>query len=408
MIEQQTTLRRTLNLPMLIFYGVGVTIGAGIFALIGEAMLIAGNKAPIGFVVAGIIAAATGLSYAKLAAVYPRAAGEAVFVNIGMGPNWGRLVGIGVTITAIVSSAVIALSFAGYLGQLITIPAPILVLAILATMATIACLGVTHSVIFAAIVTTIELGALIVIVWFGAEHLAVPSNWVDGLAPPTDFSLWPAIFSASLLAFFAFVGFEDIENMAEETINPHITVPRAIIGTLIITVLIYALVALVAVSAPDPSAVANSEAPLATLFAQLTGGNGDLIAAAATIAMVNGILVQIVMAARVMFGMGKEGLLPKAISKLHPTRQTPIRATILVTVLIAILALIFPLGALARTTSAVILIVFTLVNFSLWRIGSRKNAAPSLQRWKLLGLVGAFLSAGLLAIEMINQLSNWA
>ncbi len=196
--------------------------------------------------------------------------------------------------------------------------------------------------------------------------------------------------------------------MAEETIDPHINVPRAIIGTLIITVLIYALVALVAVSAPDPSAVANSEAPLATLFAQLTGGNGDLIAAAATIAMVNGILVQIVMASRVMFGMGKEGLLPKAISKLHPTRQTPIRATILVTVLIAILALIFPLGGLARTTSAVILIVFTLVNFSLWRIGSRKDAAPSLQRWKLLGLVGAFLSAGLLAIEMINQLSNWA
>ncbi len=86
MQEQPITLRRTLNLPMLIFYGVGVTIGAGIFALIGETMLIAGNKAPIGFVVAGIIAAATGLSYAKLAAVYPRAAGEAIFVNIGLGP----------------------------------------------------------------------------------------------------------------------------------------------------------------------------------------------------------------------------------------------------------------------------------------------------------------------------------
>jgi APA family basic amino acid/polyamine antiporter len=406
MSEQSTTLKRTLTLPLLIFYGVGVTIGAGIFALIGETISIAGNKAPIGFVLAGIIAAATGLSYAKLAAVYPRAAGEAVFVNIGMGQNWGRLVGIGVTITAIVSSAVIAIAFAGYLGQLIPLPAPILVIGIVALLTLIACLGVTQSVIFAAIITAIELGALILIVWFGANSLTVPSNWVDAFAPPSSFEIWPAIFSAALLAFFAFVGFEDIENMAEETINPHINVPLAIIATLIITVIIYALVALVAVSAPDPTAIAHSKAPLATLYAQLTGGSGELIAAAATIAMVNGILVQIIMGARVIFGMSKEGMLPQGLSHVHPKLKTPIRATIGVAVLITVLALTFPLGGLARTTAAVILTVFTLVNISLWRIGNRKQSDPSLQRWKYLGLLGAALSAGLLIIELINQIST--
>jgi len=402
MQTEQTKLKRTLNLPMLVFYGVGVTIGAGIFALIGETILIAGNKAPIGFLLAGIIAAATGLSYAKLAAVYPRAAGEAVFVQIGIGPTWGRLVGLGVTLTAIVSSAAIAISFAGYLGQLINLPAPILILGILAMLTGIACWGVRESVIFAAVITAIELSALIVIVWFGAESLAVPSNWVSAFSPPTDLAQWPAISSAALLAFFAFVGFEDIENMAEETVKPHINVPRAIIATLVITVCIYALVALVAVSAPDPTKIATSEAPLATLFSQLSGGNGDVIAAAATIAMVNGILVQIVMASRVVFGMGKEALLPKTLSVLHPVRQTPIRATLVVAALISILALTFPLGGLAKTTSMIILSVFTLVNVSLWRIGSRKEAATSLQRWRNLGLVGAVLSAGLLIVEFFN------
>ncbi|MFT6657184.1 APC family permease [Maritalea sp.] len=406
MSTQPTKLKRSLNLPLLILYGVGVTIGAGIFALIGEAMLIAGNKAPIGFVMAGVIASATGLSYAKLAAVYPRAAGEAVYVNIGLGANWGRIVGLGVTITAIISSAVIAISFAGYLGQLIAVPAPILVLGILAVLTGIACFGVKESVIFAAIITAIELGALIVIVWFGADSLALTKNWVAAFSPSADLAQWPAISSTALLAFFAFIGFEDIVNMAEETVKPQINVPRAVIATLVITVLIYTLVALIAVSAPDPNAIAVSEAPLATLFAQLTGGNGDLIAAAATIAMVNGILVQIVMAARVLFGMGMEGLLPIALAKLHPVRQTPVRATLLVAVLIAILALTFPLGGLAKTTSMVILTVFTLVNISLWRIGNQHDADPSLQRWKYLGLVGAALSGGLLMIEVFNQMTN--
>ncbi len=107
--SRKEALNRVIGLPLLVFYGVGVTIGAGIFALMGEILRIAGDHAPLTFLIAGLIAGATGFSYSRLGAVYPVAAGEAVYVKVGLGPFWGRLVGLGVSATGIVSSAVIAL-----------------------------------------------------------------------------------------------------------------------------------------------------------------------------------------------------------------------------------------------------------------------------------------------------------
>lgn len=112
------SLRRVLGLPLLVFYGLGVTVGAGIFALIGEVVKIAGDGAMLAFLVAGLIASVTGVSYACLSGEYPRAGGEAVYVNMALGRGFARLVGYGVTLTAIISSAVIALAFSGYLGTL--------------------------------------------------------------------------------------------------------------------------------------------------------------------------------------------------------------------------------------------------------------------------------------------------
>ena len=107
---------------MLVFYGVGVTVGAGIFALVGEVVGIAGDHAPLAFLVAGLIAGASGVSYAKLSSVYVRAAGEAVYVKVGLGTWPAMAVGYGVTATAIISSAVLAQAFGGYLGSLVSIP----------------------------------------------------------------------------------------------------------------------------------------------------------------------------------------------------------------------------------------------------------------------------------------------
>ncbi|MEO4044206.1 amino acid permease [Hoeflea sp. CAU 1731] len=403
--SREEALNRVIGLPLLVFYGVGVTIGAGIFALMGEILRIAGDHAPLTFLIAGLIAGATGFSYSRLGAVYPVAAGEAVYVKVGLGAFWGRLVGLGVSATGIVSSAVIALSFAGYLGSLVALPQWLLSLSVIAALTLIAFAGVRMSVGFAAVITVLETGTLIVVCFAGAPLVFEADIAPKLLSLPASGAVWGLVLSASLIAFFAFVGFEDIVNMAEETRDPQRNLPLAIILTLVITIAIYLLVSIIAIAAPDREALTSSQAPLADLFASITGRSGAPIAAMATIAMVNGILVQIVMSSRVLYGMARENLMPGFLAHVHEKRRTPSTATLLVGAIIAILALAVPLVSLAKLTSIVILMVFTLVNLSLWRIGSRPEAPAGLKNWRLWGLAGAVLSAFLLVPELIAVVS---
>ncbi|MFZ1813598.1 MAG: amino acid permease [Rhizobiaceae bacterium] len=397
---QPATLRRTISLPLLVFYGVGVTVGAGIFALVGEILRIAGTAAPSAFLLSGLIAGVTGFSYALLVTVFPKAGGEAVFVNRGLGNIAGWLAGAGVTVTGIISSAAIARAFAGYTSELFTAPAFIPIVAVILLLTLIAMWGVRESVMFAALVTVLEVGTLIVVIAAGlptSESLPPFSQMVPldaGLA-----ALSPVL-GGAILAFFAFIGFEDIENMAEETIDPARNAPRAIFWTLGITVLLYVALSVVAVSSPARDQVANSPAPVAVLFEAATGLDSSIVAAMAAVAMINGILVQIVMAARVLYGMANEGLAPLWLAKVHATRQTPLRATLTVSALVLVLALSLPLVRLAEMTSLVTLAVFALVNLSLFALGSR-NAEPKLRRWRWWGLLGA---AVCIAIPMAQLL----
>lgn len=389
---------------MLVFYGVGVTIGAGIFALIGEIVRVAGDHAPVAFLVAGLIAGATGWSYALLASIYPRAAGEAVYVNAGLGSWPARLVGYGVTLTAIISSAVIAQAFSGYLGTLISISQPLLIVGGVLLLGAVAWLGVRESVALAAVITLLEVGTLLIVIFFGASLLADTEVVARVVTPPTTMVAWSLVTSSALIAFFAFIGFEDIANMAEETINPAKVIPQAIILTIVITVGLYSIISAIAVAMPDRAALTSSSAPLSVLFESVTGYSGKPVSAMASIAMVNGILVQIVMASRVIYGMTREGLAPKALGVLSVHRRTPARAIGLVTISIVVLALTLPLVNLAQATSMVTLAVFILVNLALWRIGGQSDAAPVLVRWRYWGLLGVLLSAGLFVVEGVHLL----
>ena len=207
-----------------------------------------------------------------------------------------------------------------------------------------------------------------------------------------------------MIAFFAFIGFEDLVNMAEETVNPQTVMPKAIAWTLLITILLYVLIAAIAEALPDRQAISSS-APLAALFEAFTGLSGSPIAAIASIAMVNGVLIQIVMAGRAIYGMANEGLLPAWLGQVQARRQTPMRAIGLASACIAALALGFPLAQLAQATSLVTLAVFTAVNLALWRLGSQADAAAVLQRWRLWGLLSAAMPAGLLLSEVWRQLT---
>jgi basic amino acid/polyamine antiporter, APA family len=399
-------LRRTLGLPLLVLYGLGVTIGAGIFALIGEIAGLAGDHAPLAFLIAGLVAAATGYSYAVLAAAFPRAGGEAVFVNMGLGANWARLVGLGVLLTAIISSATITLAFAGYVSAVVALPRWAIIITIVSLLAGLAAWGIRESVWFAAMVTILEVGTLLVVIATSAAHID-SADVARIFSLPADINAAQGIIAASFLAFFAFIGFEDIENMAEETVNPQRVLPRAIFLTLILTVLIYAAIATVAASVPGREILPGNPAPLAALFHLATGQSGTAIAAMAAIAIINGILVQIMMGSRLIYGMAREGLVPAAIGAVNPARQTPVRAICVLAGLIMLLALTFPLSLLAETTSGIILAVFTMVNLSLWRIGRRPDAPPKLRRVCGWGILAAILSAALLIFDLVSdQLKN--
>ncbi|MCB1383914.1 MAG: amino acid permease [Notoacmeibacter sp.] len=396
--NEKTGLRRTLTLPLLVFYGLGVTVGAGIFALIGEILALAGDRAPQAFLLAGLIAGATGLSYALLVRLFPKAGGEAVFVNRGLGKLAGGLAGFGVVVTGIVSSAVIALAFAGYARTIVPLPAPVLTIGIIAVLSLIAWWGVRESVFFAALITILEVGTLIIIIALGAPLLTDARHIAETLTPSLSLAAMAPVFSGAIIAFFAFIGFEDIENMAEETVDPVRTAPKAIFITLGLTVIIYVALSVIATLAPDRAAITGSPAPLAVLFKSITGWPGKPVAAVAAVAMVNGILVQIVMAARVLYGMAGEGILPAWFAHVDPARRTPGRATLLVATIIAALALFFPLVGLAEATSLVTLAVFAMVNLSLFRLGGMADY-PQLRLWRWWGLFAAAICMGLAAFQ---------
>lgn len=393
-------LRRVLSLPWLVFYGVGVTVGAGIFALIGDILGLAGDHAPWSFAVAGVVAGFTAFSFAALSSAYPRAAGEVIYVKEGIGPLAGRLVGYALLLTALMAGAVISLAFAGYVASFSGLPDWAALIGVLVLLAGVAAAGVKESVAAAALITALEVGTLLIVIAVGLPSAIGSGTLWTVLMPPTELSQWSAVLAGSFLAFFAFIGFENIVNMAEEAEDAARVIPRAVILTLLISIVIYALAAAVAASFADRAALVGSKAPLAVLFEGETGRPGAIIAAMASIAMVNGILVQIVMASRVLYGMAGEGMMPGLLGRVHPRRQTPVIAIMIFTLLIGILALSVPLVRLAEMTSFVILAIFTLVNASLFLIGGRPSSPERLRRWRWTGLTGAIVSSGLILAEL--------
>ncbi len=392
-------LSRVLSLPGLVFYGVGVTVGAGIFALIGTILGVAGPFAPLSFLVAGLIAGSTAWSYALLVRRFPFAGGEAIYVTRGLGPVAGRIAGLGVVVTGIVSSATIALAFGGYLSELVPVAPKPAAVVLVVLLAVVAWRGVRESVMVAAVVTLLETGTLIVVVGYGLPVLvdAEASDIFRTLAAAPLHA--EAILAGAVLAFFAFIGFEDMVNMAEETRDPERTVPRAIIATLAITILIYLLLATIATLTRDSQAVVSSRAPMATLFESLSGLSGKPVATVSALAMVNGILVQVVMAARVLYGMASNGQLPQPLARIDRRRHTPVVATALVATAVIILAMGLDLARLAELTSLVTLAVFTLVNLSLFMIGTR-SPEFGIGRWRWWGMAAAFPTAGILLWQL--------
>lgn len=306
-MDNKPELIRKLSLPLLIFYGIGTILGAGIYVLVGKVAGEAGFYTPFSFIFASLLAAFSAFSYAELAARFPRSAGEAIYIQEGFGiKKFSIVVGLMIVTVGIISIATLAHGFAGYLRVFFDLPETLIVVSLVLFIGVVCIWGIGQSVLMASIMTVVEIIGLLIILYIGRDAFSlVPAKFPE-MIPPLDMSIWTGILMGSFIAFYAYLGFEDIVNVAEEAIQPRINIPLAIIISLVVTTIFYILIAMVAVLLIPTKELALSNAPLAMLYETTTGQSPVIITVISLISVVNGALIQMIMGSRVLYGMSKK------------------------------------------------------------------------------------------------------
>ena len=404
----QPSLRRSLSLPLTTFYGLGNILGAGIYVLIGKVVAEAGLFAPVSFLLASLLACLTAFTYAELSARFPLSAGEAVYVQEGIGIRQvSALVGLLIILAGIVSAATILRGFTGYLQVFVGVPDAVAIPVLVVMLGGLAAWGISESVRVAALITLIEVAGLLLIIWIAAPDLAAARPALSDFAPLSGTTAWYGIFIGGFLAFYAFIGFEDMVNVAEEVRQPSSNLPRAILMALAVSTLLYFLVALAAVASVPAGELADVDAPLAYMYQHITGRDPVVITVIGMFAVINGALIQIIMASRVCYGMGRKHWLPAVFARVNRLTRTPVVATGVVSVLVLVMALWLPIETLAKATSYFLLIVFALVNLALWRLKRDVAHPPGIIRIPLwVPVTGFFASAAFVVIQGLIDLLN--
>lgn len=391
-------LRRALTTPLLTLYGLGVTVGAGIYVLVGAAAQQAGPFASISFIVAAIVVSLTALSYAELSTRYPVSAGEAAYVEAGFNSaSLAVVVGLAVAASGMISAAAVAIGAASYLNGLTGVSDSNLTALVIVSMGLIALLGIAQSVFIAAIITVVEIFGLLFVVGWGLTTQEPQGVELVQMIPGFDPEIWRGVLAASLLAFFAFVGFEDMANVAEEVKDPVRTIPRAIVWTLALATLLYVATTTTVLLVVPIDKLSTSSAPLSLVFENAADAIKTGFGTIAIIATVNGVLIQTIMASRVLYGLADQGHLPKWLSQVAPRTKTPVIATLVVMAIILCLSLALPIAILAERTSQMVLCVFVIVNLSLIRLKLKTDTSLDCFRVPLVvPILGVFASVLLL------------
>lgn len=364
-------LKKSLGLGLLTAYGVGVMVGAGIYVLVGHAAGVAGVWAPVSFLLAALVSVPTALAFSELSARIPEAAGDSSYVEVGLKRHGlAVLVGAINIIAGTVAAAAVLRGGVGYLTSIVPVPFGVAVVGLGLLLTFIAVIGVLESLAFAAILTIVEVLGLALVIWAGFNAAPV-ADWTA----PAPFA-WSGVLGASIFAFFAFIGFDDLVNMAEEAKDPARAMPRAILLSLGATALLYALVSVAAVRAVPLADLAATERPLALVWEAGTGTSAVFLSAIAVAAALNGVLAQIVMASRVFFGLGRRSPPLAIFYRAHPRFGTPVLASLLVGAVVIAAALTLPVALLAEYTTLALLIVFAIVNAALIGLKRQGGATP--------------------------------
>jgi APA family basic amino acid/polyamine antiporter len=353
------SLKREVGLFGATSYGVGIILGAGIYALIGPAASVAGNSIWISFIIGALISSFTGLSYAELSTMFPKAAAEYVYVKSAFNNALPAfLTGWLIIFTGAVSASTVALGFASYFKALFNYPIVFTALILIALLSFLNFCGIEESSRVNVLFTAIEIAGLLLIIFLGMSRFGK----VNYFETPSVHG----IFSAAALMFFAYLGFEDIVNIAEETKNPTKNLPRALILSVLITTILYVLVALSAVSLANWKALGDSDAPLAYAASKAMGDTAfSLMSYIALFATANTVLIISIVGSRMIYGMAKAGALPPILSRVHFKTSTPWIAVICTMSFSMFFVLLGDIGLVASITSFGVFITFAFVNLSL-------------------------------------------
>lgn len=368
-------LKRALGLFEASVYGIGIILGAGIYVLIGEAASIAGNSLWMAFIFTALIASFTGLSYAELSSMFPKSAAEYVYMkNAFRNKYFPFVLSCLIIFTEVFAGATVALGFGGYLQSFLAgfVEIPVILLAILLVffLSLLSFYGIKESARFNVIFTIVEILGLIFIIYLGLGYIGS----VNYFEMPQGFG---GIFSAAALIFFAYLGFEEMANIAEETKNARKNIPRAIIISLVVTTVLYVLVAISAVSILPWQALGESAAPLADVAETAMPGSSHLLSFIALFATLNTVLIILVVTSRMLYGMTKDTHFFKSLSLVHKKRRTPWLAVIVTMFLVMALTFIGNIKTVALVADMGAFTIFLVVNVSLIWLRYKK---PKLER----------------------------
>jgi len=378
MAKKETNgLVRTLGLTALIIYGVGDILGAGIYALVGKIAGLAGPYTWLSFLIAMFIVFFTALTYSELVSRYPRSGGVSIFVQESFGrPSLSILAGLLLFSATLLSMSTLTQAFIGYLNSLgVTIPAFFEVFSFLLVLLLINIRGIRQSSIANIISTLVEVSGLLLVLIFGLRYLmsADHSIAMEHAGSPNIGKL----FEGAALAFFAFTGFEDLANVAEEVKQPKKNVPRAILSSLGIAGIMYLSVSWVATAIISGQELSQSSGPLLDVvhraYPPLPIFVFSLIA---LFAVFNTTLLNYITASRLLYGMAEENLIPKFFQKVHKKFHTPYVSILFIFPIVLTLGTLGSLKGLASSTSAVILILFSFSSIALINI-KRKEPKKS-------------------------------
>ena len=373
-------LRRELGLPAVTLSGIGIILGAGIYALLGEAAGMAGNAVWLTFAIAAAIAAFSALSYAELSSMFPRASAEFEYVSHAFGRRLAFVVGWLIIFSGILGAATVALGFAGYFSGLFGIPVVTAAALLLIALAVILFAGIRETARAAIVMTLIEVGGIVMVILIGLPYI----GRVDYLDMPLGI---PGLLQASALVFFAYMGFEEIVKLSEETKNPERNIPLALMIALAVSILLYILVSLAAVSVVGAEQLAASHAPFADVAAVALGPAAfTLLSVIALFATANTALLMMMASSRIIYGMASDLSLPPVLAWVHHRTQTP--WTAIVVVLLASIAFLFAgdIAFVANVTNFTLFVTFVVINASV--IVLRYRAPDAARSFRIPGNIG--------------------